>query len=96
MKSMRYVWNPKKREANLLKHGIDFVDAIAVLEDERGLTKATVEEGEYRFITLGVGTKPGVLLVVHAEDSPDAIAIISARTADRKERKQYYEGLLDE
>jgi len=93
---MRYVWNPKKRVTNLQKHGIDFVDAIAVLEDERGLTKPTIEEGEYRFLTLGIGTKAGVLLVVHAEESSDEIAIISARKADRKERQQYYEGILDE
>ncbi|MFK8078124.1 MAG: BrnT family toxin [Granulosicoccus sp.] len=93
---MNYVWDPQKRATNLQKHGIDFVDAVAVMEDERGLTKSTVEEGEYRFLTLGVGSKPGVLLVVHAEESSDEIAIISARRADRKERQQYYEGILDE
>ena len=93
---MRYIWNPQKRVTNLQKHGIDFVDAISVLEDEQGLTKSTIEEGEYRFLTLGVGAKAGVLLVVHAEESADEIAIISARRADRKERQQYYEGILDE
>jgi uncharacterized DUF497 family protein len=93
---MRYVWDPHKRITNLRKHGIDFVDAIAVLEDERGLTKTTIEEGEYRFITLGVGIKPGVLLVVHAEEGPDEIAIVSARRADRQERQQYFEGEFDE
>jgi len=52
---MRYIWDPQKRIVNLRKHGIDFVDAIAVLEDEMALTKATIEEEEYRFHTLGVG-----------------------------------------
>ena len=93
---MRYIWDPKKRATNIRKHDIDFVDAIAVLEDERGLTKSIIEEGEYRFLTLGVGIKSGVLLVVHAEETADEIAIISARRADRKERQQYYEGELDE
>ena len=40
--------------------------------------------------------KPGVLLVVNAEEDENAIAIISARPADRSERRQYYEGLFDE
>lgn len=93
---MRYIWDPKKREINLRKHRIDFVDAVAVLEDERGLTKASIENGEYRYMTLGVGAMDGVLLVVHAEEGPDEIAIISARRADRTERRQYYEGVYDE
>ena len=93
---MQYVWDPQKRLANLKKHKIDFVDAIGVLEDEFALTKSIIEGGEYRFITLGLGTKPGVLLVVHAEEDEEAIAIISARRADKNERRQYYEGLIDE
>lgn len=66
---MQYVWDQQKRLTNIKKHGIDFVDAIGVLEDENALTKKTTEEGEYRFITLGVGVKCGVLLVVHAEEN---------------------------
>ena len=31
---MSYEWDPVKAESNLLKHGIDFADAVAVLEDE--------------------------------------------------------------
>ena len=93
---MQYVWNPQKRLTNIKKHGIDFVDAIGVLEDENALTKSIIEGSEYRFLTLGVGIKPSVLLVVHAEENEDAIAIISARRADKNERRQYYEGLIDE
>jgi uncharacterized DUF497 family protein len=93
---MRYVWDPQKRLSNLKKHDVDFVDAIGVLEDEFALTKSTIEGGEYRFKTLGIGSKPGVLLVVHSEEGEDAIAIISARRADKNERRQYYEGLIDE
>ena len=55
---MEYVWDPAKRETNLLlKHGVDFVDAIGALEDEHALTKVDIESGEYRFKTLGIGTK---------------------------------------
>jgi len=45
---MRYVWDPEKRLSNLKKHGVDFVDAIAVLEDELALTVSQIENGEIR------------------------------------------------
>lgn len=93
---MQYVWDRAKRLSNLKKHGIDFVDAIGVLEDEHALTKSQTDEGEYRYITLGVGVKPGVLLVVHFEEDEGVIAVISARPADRKEKRQYYEGVMNE
>jgi uncharacterized DUF497 family protein len=94
---MEYVWDRAKRLSNLKKHGIDFVDAIGVLEDEHALTKSQTDEGEYRYITLGVGVKPGVLLVVHVEEEEEGVvAIISARPADRKEKRQYYEGVMNE
>ena len=93
---MRYVWDPKKRDKNLRKHGVAFVDAIATLEDSNGLTKIDTESNEYRFKTLGVGARSNVLLVVHAEENEDSIVIISARKADKAERQQYYEGLIDE
>jgi len=84
---MHYVWDPQKRLTNLKKHKADFVDAIGVLEDEFALTKSIIDGDKYRFVTLGIGTKPGVLLVVHAEEDEDAKAIISARRADRNERR---------
>ena len=93
---MQYVWDPAKRLSNLKKHGVDFVDAIAVLEDELALTISQIENGEIRFKTVGVGIKPGVLLVIHTEDSEDTIAIVSARPANRSERHQYFEGTLYE
>ena len=90
------MWDPEKRRTNLRKHGVDFVDAVGALEDEHALTKTAIEGGEYRFKTLGMGAKPKVLLVVHAEEDEGSIAIISARAADGRERRQYYEELIDE
>lgn len=93
---MNYVWDPAKRLSNLKKHGIDFVDAIAVLEDELALTASHIERGETRFKTVGMGIKAGVLLVIHTEEDEDTIAIVSARPADRSERRQYFEGTIYE
>lgn len=38
---LRYVefeWDPKKTEANRRKHGIEFLDAVVVFDDDRGVT----------------------------------------------------------
>ena len=89
---MGYVWDKVKREINLKKHGIDLADAAFVLEDERALSETFIENGELRWRTIGIGAKPGVLLVIHAEEDEDDIAIISARPAKKTHIRQYYQG----
>ena len=34
-KRWEYEWNPKKAERNLRKHGVEFVDAAIVFDDDR-------------------------------------------------------------
>jgi len=36
---MNFEWDENKRVSNLEKHGIDFADAITVLEDENRISK---------------------------------------------------------
>jgi len=49
--------------------------------------------GEQRFKTLALGPGLSVLLVVHAQQGPKTIRIISARKARRGEIRQYYRGV---
>ncbi len=35
---MEFEWDAKKAEANRRKHGIEFLDAVIVFDDERGIT----------------------------------------------------------
>ena len=90
---MYYAWDPRKASENLRKHGVDFADAVLALEDENALTIEDRDRDERRFKTLGMGSYAKVLLVIHAERDTDCIRIISARKADRKEIRQYYQGL---
>lgn len=86
-----FEWDPKKAEANLRKHGVDFADAALALEDERAITipdAASASEG--RFITLGMDPLGRVLVVVYTWRS-EKIRLISARTATRREARQYGE-----
>jgi len=90
---MNYVWDPDKASKNLKKHQVDFADAVVALEDENALTIEDFDHNEPRFKTLGMGPYINVLYVVHALGDKETIRIISARKADKKEMKQYYEGL---
>jgi uncharacterized DUF497 family protein len=86
-----YDWDPAKNRANLAKHGVDFADAVAVLEDDLGLTRPDAEaRGEARFVTLGMDAFGRLLVVVYTERG-ERIRIISARLAAKQERK-FYEG----
>lgn len=85
---MDYEWDSAKARTNLQKHGIDFADAVAVLEDEAALTLEDVEADEERSITLGMDALGRILVVVYTWRG-DNIRLISARKATPSERKQY-------
>jgi len=93
---MEFVWDPRKAKENLRKHGVDFADAVIALEDENALSIEDSDHDEQRFKTLGMGPSLNILFVVHCERSENRIRIISAREADRKETKQYFQGLSHE
>ena len=79
-----YEWDEAKREANLRKHGFDFDDADAVLENPDRVTLAEVGRGEARWRDLAlVETVGSVLAVVYTVRGYN-IRIISFRKASRK------------
>lgn len=90
---MRYTFDPKKRAANLRKHGYDFKDATQVIESGRTVTfeDRRFDYGEQRFITMGV-LRGDVVVIATAEDD-ETIRVISMRKAERNEEKIYYENL---
>jgi len=91
---MKYEWDAVKAETNIKKHGVDFADAVMVLEDELALTIEDNHHNEQRFKTLGMGALFKILLVVHIEKEENIIRIISARKADKKECQYYYKGVI--
>ncbi len=90
---MEFEWDPRKAIENLRKHGVDFADAVIALEDENALTIEDPDHDELRYKTLGMGPTLNVLFVVHCEHSTNGIRIISARKADKKETKVYFQDL---
>lgn len=91
---IRFEWDNTKAASNLRKHGVSFEDAIVAFADPMALmAQDRIEGQEQRWQTLGMVGGYLVLLVAHTvgedDDGVEIIRIISARAADRKERKRY-------
>lgn len=81
---VRFEWDRHKAEANFKKHGVRFSESIAVFEDDES------DPHEQRFVSMGRGAKGKALVVVYSYRNQN-IRVISARTAEPHERKQYEE-----
>lgn len=81
-------WDADKAATNLAKHGVDFADAAAVLEDEAALTVSDDDPDEERFVSVGMDALGRVLTVVYTWRGGEP-RLISARKANRSERRQY-------
>jgi uncharacterized protein len=90
---MHVLWDPKKRQLNLDKHGLDFIDAVAVLESLYRLDVQSVRNRELRTQSLAyVFDVLAVLTVVHVPRE-NSIRIISFRPASEIERTAYHDWL---
>ncbi|MCG3131169.1 MAG: hypothetical protein FLDDKLPJ_01946 [Phycisphaerae bacterium] len=94
--SLWFEWDSGKAAGNLKKHGVTFEEASTVLGDAFSLTieDELHSREENRFVTIGRSTANRVLVVVHA-DRREAIRLISARPATRRERKQYEKAIKE-
>ena len=84
-----FVWDEKKRQANLLKHRLDFADAALVYENATKITLTSERHGESRHAdTAVIQVSNTCLTLVYVERSP-AIRVISFRAASRRERQLF-------
>ena len=87
---MRWTWDPEKERENRLKHGISFGAAQLVFQDSFFTSREDPYPNEERWRTTGrVG--PAVIMVVHTWPAEGPSRIISARKANRAERRRYEE-----
>ena len=88
----RFIWDEKKNQANLKKHGVDFNDAARAWYDPDRLDFFDEEHSsdeEIRWIFLG--TIAGIVLyVVETEVDEETVRIISARRASKYEQEVYF------
>jgi len=90
--ALTFEWDSRKAQSNLSKHGVSFEEASTVFGDASSLTIPDPDHSktERRFITMGEAFNGRLVVVVHT-DRGDNIRIISARRANRRERKFYEE-----
>jgi uncharacterized DUF497 family protein len=90
---MRYTSDPRKKAANLKKHGYDFDDAPRVIESASAVTfeDRRFQYNEQRFITLGV--LRGDVVVIATAETDQEIRVISMRKAQRHEKEIYTRNL---
>nr|WP_237151907.1 BrnT family toxin [Oryzibacter oryziterrae] len=82
-----------KAASNQRKHGVSFELAMRVFADPFALTlQDRIESYEYRYQTIGSVGGAVILLVAHTDrddQGEEIIRIISARRADKRERRHY-------
>ena len=88
---MLFEWDDAKNASNLKKHGIGFEEAVLIFKDVV-LTKIDDREdyGEIREFSTGRVGGQVIVVVVHT-DRGEITRIISARLANKTERKAYDE-----
>ncbi|GAB5507350.1 MAG: BrnT family toxin [Rhizobiaceae bacterium] len=88
---MQFEWDENKSVLNLAKHGISFEEAKLIF-DGPVLTRADnrIDYGEVREISIGSILGAVVVVVVHTRRGR-ATRLISARLANRSERRRYHE-----
>lgn len=87
---MKIEYDPDKAAVNPLNHeGVTFDEAKLVLLDPYALTREDVDaNGEQRFITLGMGAKNRILIVVWTLRGK-CVRLISAWKANQPQRRRY-------
>ncbi len=92
--NLKFEWDRKKAASNLSKHGVSFQEALTVFSDP--LARIFDDEDhsieEQREIIIGHSAKDRTLVVCFTAQG-ESVRIFSARTATRRERKDYEENV---
>ncbi len=94
MRDLRFQWDERKASTNRRKHGVSFEEARTVFFDDHAMIIPDPDhsQDEARFVLMGLSARLRTLVVCHCyREDDDVIRIISARPANRAERRQYEE-----
>lgn len=97
MTERRFAWDEAKNLSNQRKHGVSFEEATRIFMDPLHISIFDrIEGGEQRWQSFGMVGNCVILVVAHTTAEEDGeggtveiIRIISARRADRRERRRY-------
>ena len=89
---MEFEWDEHKRQTNLAKHGVDFLDAALIFE---GIVLTKIDDrqdyGEVREVSLGM--VDGEIYCVTHTKRDNRTRLISAWKGGVKEHEQYQNGI---
>ena len=85
-------WDARKAASNARKHGVTFEEAVTALTHPQAYTKPEPRQigSEVRGLTFAPGADGRLLAVVYTHRGEN-VRIISARRANRRERRRYVE-----
>jgi uncharacterized DUF497 family protein len=92
---IKFEWDKNKALSNIKKHSVSFEEASSLFFSDQ--IRVFADEGhtdpsDERLIAIGYSKKERILIVVHCyRDNDDIIRIISARKANKQEKK-FFEG----
>ena len=87
---MEIEWDNNKAASNLIKHKIDFEDAKNIFLDPNRLEREDKRDYDETIIQVFVIVNKVVLFVLYTKRH-GRYRIISARRANKNERRQYYQ-----
>ena len=94
MDRIEFEWDENKEKINIKKHKIDFSTAALVFFDEQRLEmydeKHSKIEERYKVIGAINGHLMVILVSYTLRDNGKTIRLISARKAEKEERREYY------
>jgi len=87
-----FEWDAAKADNNRRKHGVTFDEASTVFGDPLAILSPDPDHSvkEQRYLVLGMSNQRSLLVVAFAE-RPPRTRLISARRANRTERRRYEE-----
>ncbi len=92
---IKFEWDITKAQSNLKKHDVSFEEASTLFSSDQirvFIDEASSDLSEERLIAIGYSKKDRILIVVHCyRENDEVIRIISARKANRQEKK-FFEG----
>ena len=87
---MEFIWDKEKNRQNIVKHGLDFIQASKVFD---GTLFSKPSHGDDEVRTMSVGRIENFTIAVIHTERDGKCRIISARPASRKERDEYEKAL---
>ncbi|MFQ5341125.1 MAG: BrnT family toxin [Anaerolineae bacterium] len=88
--SVHFEWDINKATANIAKHGVSFEEAATVFRDPLASIFDDEDHSHEELREIIIGHSDGHrLLLVWFTERDDAIRIVSARKATRRERRDY-------